>query len=222
MPRKKPAIPAKGSSDNKHSRYALSLLEVVVALVIAGFFFSSLLQFFIQSSKANIKIQKMEEAVLPIQLMQLKLSHLLGNLAQLPQLTSPEGKKRPAHTAFFTSYNPLKLSFSAIADLDPDPNFNGVLTYELFCSQNKQLVLLTHGQKSCIRREVLLENVILLSFSFFATQDNPSWHDQWEAEGRAPLMMKMQWKQAPNSNPEQEIVFFLSQIDEPIPCGTAT
>lgn len=190
--------------DVRKKTYSLTLLEVLIALVLAGLILGGLLSFFSQISKQQIQIKELKKTAMPIELMRQRLIHLFGQIEQTDSLQF-----------FYTLPHPdavgPALFFSYQHNIDPDPDFCGNLKAMLYLNTNKQLCLATFAEKSS-RQEVLLDQIADCTFQFFDTKTK-QWKGSWQKKDRLPPFFTMTW--ASHQTPKHPLTqpFFFPNTD---------
>ena len=82
----------------KRKRLNFTLLEVLIALALAGALFTALFSYFRQSTENNIKAQQLKRTILPLELLNQRLTQIFANLskADFQTLTSPDALEMPS------------------------------------------------------------------------------------------------------------------------------
>src|SRR5258708_7065463 len=118
----------------KRKRLNFTLLEVLIALALAGALFTALFSYFRQSTENNIKAQQLKRTILPLELLHQRLTQIFANLS-----------KSEFQTLTSTDALGNALYFKFDYGVDPDPEFCGEVEAMLYLSPQKQLCLATWG-----------------------------------------------------------------------------
>ncbi len=195
--------------DTRRKKNNLTLLEVLIALVLAGLILSGVLTFYFQISKKQIEIKELKKTVMPIELMRQRLSHLFAQ-AHIEQGDTP----RFFYTLSHPDATSPALFFSYDYGIDPDSHFCGKLKGMLYHNAQDQLCLVTWGEKGS-RQEVFLEQVEEISFNFFDVKKK-QWRHTWGKKDPLPPFFTMTW--AFKSAPKDKLTstFFFPNADAKI------
>lgn len=186
---------------------SLTLLEVIIALVLAAILLSTLFTFYRNLFVTRSQIQTSKNISLQRVLTQERLTQIFGKL-----LSEVEEEKGVIfYTAGHNKALSLILYFAYDNGIDPDPQYCGTVKALLYLSLEKKLTLLTLPA----REEILLEDVDSLFFAFFDIKEK-SWQNSWVSEaGKLPAMIKLLINEDP-------IVFFLPDASKKITINTKT
>lgn len=184
-------------------RYTLTLLEISLALVLAGILLTLLFQYLGRTVRADIEAVKLEEAKVPLEIIRIRLSRLFETLSPLKGDTLP---------LFYTKKLPkaqnLALHFTTTGNLDPDPDFCLGIENNLYLSSEGDVCLTSSFNQKKRKEQILLQNIASLKFSFY-NLDTLEWQDSWDKKKPLPPLFKMILTPKGSSTPE-EYVFFLN------------
>lgn len=188
-------------------KHSLTLLEVMIALILAGALLSSLLTFYSQISRKKLELIELKQSVLPVEKMRQRLNHLFAH-AELNN-----------HTQIFTTLPHSDalgsaLFFSYDYGVDPDPDISGLVKGMLYLNDRHQLCLVTWGG-SKTRQEIFLESIDSLSFSFFDPKKK-QWKTSWDKKDPRPPFFKLLWTTRDNPKTTQSCAFFFPNADAKI------
>ncbi|MBI2742285.1 MAG: hypothetical protein HYX48_00005 [Chlamydiales bacterium] len=183
----------------RRRRRALSLLEVVIALSLTSILLFFLFGFYRQLTLLDVQAEKIQERISAREKTQLRLMQIFSNLP-------PEDEKTPP--LFYTESTPegvdLSLVFSFDQGVDTEEKLSGKVRGVLLLTKKGLLELHTlplEGE-SIRRREVLMQQVNSLSFSFF-DPIKESWVTSWDQENESlPPMVKISLKEKEEVKPE--------------------
>lgn len=183
-------------------KYAITLLEVLIGLILAGIILSFLFSLLRKTLEKKQEIAQLKHMVLPREMMRLKVNQIVGALI----------KKSPS--VWTECDNGPKLFF-VYENIDRDPNFCGIVCSMLYLNENQQLCLSTFSKQDDERRnEILLENIHNFTFALF----NPKkaiWQDEWlETENQSPDMIRLHLK---IDQDNYDMVLFVTDPENAIP-----
>lgn len=195
--------------DRRRKTYSLTLLEVLIALGLAGVLLSGLLTFYIQISKKHIEIKELKKTVMPIELMRQRFCHLFAH-AQTEQGDTP----RFFHTLSHPDALGPALFFSYDYGIDPNPHFCGNLKGMLYLNARHELCLTTWSGEEA-RQEMFLEQIDYIEFNFFDAKKK-EWKHTWEKKNPLPPFFTLSW--ATKSTPKHPLTcaFFFPNADAKI------
>lgn len=185
----------------------LTLLEVTIALFLTSFLVVFLFGFFREISMENIEAETFDEKLFPLEKTEMRLGALLSAVEE-------EEKDKPA--LFYTEFKGgNELIFSFNNGIDEDPLFSGPIRAHLGVSKKQlELHLLPLEEDRKVRKEILMENVKNVGFSFFHLESK-EWKSEWDKEsGSLPVMMKVIL--AKEDGQTFEFVFFLPPSTKPV------
>jgi type II secretory pathway component PulJ len=183
-------------------RRHLTLLEVMIALALAGILLSALTSLFYQVSKKKIELQQLKKNILPIELMRQRLIHLFARLPEAPSFYTLAHAEAVGSALFFT------YDYGA----DPDPNFCGVVKGMLYLNGRKQLCLTTWSPLEAARQEVLLEGVGRLEFTFYDPKEE-KWKNSQDKKSPLPPIFKLRLSLLEQANEPIQFAFFFPETD---------
>jgi len=206
---------------------SLSLIEVLISMVLVSILMTTLMGMYAQFEWMHVEVEQARRE-------SFELRYVQGRLAEvLPKAISSANSDHKKDFYFYTSQEESgqlrapSLVFAYDNGIDLDPLFSNHVLGRLFLEQvgnRKQLVLTTWPIPRCelseqppMHKEVLLDDVTDLSFSFFepyphvvekeATGDTKkkqedraqpsvnSWQETWLAEyDKLPVLVKVQLK----------------------------
>ncbi len=163
---------------------ALTLIEIMIAMVLLGALLLGLFGTFRHAIQRNMTAKTVKQKVLQLELFQQKLKSLLATETRVWLDTHPEA----AGTALLFKY-----------ETGADPDFEGAvqLTGMLYLTGKKQLCLATWPDKGSGRVETLLEKIDLFHCSLF-DQKKKGWSDTWpkkKEESPAMAEIVLTWKE---------------------------
>jgi type II secretory pathway pseudopilin PulG len=181
---------------------ALTLLEVLIGLSLAGVLLTTLFSFYFQIFHTKIDLQKAKQVVEARAWTQQRLVQAFGRVV---------AEVEEGGLVFYTTVHPEALGPALVFyydnGVDRDLNYCGEKKAMLYLNQKKQLTLLTWPK----RREVLLENAASLRFSFYDLKQR-EWKEAWAREGeKLPAIIKMEIALSKAKQPS-EFAFFLPDI----------
>lgn len=176
---------------------SLTLIEIMIALGLAGLLLTTLFSFYQQLFITRAQLQKSKEVATQRIWVQERLIQVFSQIATEVEedlgLAFYLGKEASAQSSV--------LNFYYDNGMDPDPHYSGVIKAMLFLNQKKELLL----QLSPSRKEVLMEGVKDLQVLFFDPKEKV-WGSDWEnQEGGLPPMIKLTLTDATAT----DFVFFL-------------
>lgn len=185
---------------------ALTLLEILIALSLAGILLTTLFSFYFQIFHTKIDLQKAKQIVEARAWTQQRLVQVFGHLV---------AEVEEKGLAFYTTIHPDALGPALVFYYDNgiDCNFEycGEKRAMLYLNKKKQLTLLTWPK----RAEILLEKASSLRFSFYDLKQQ-EWKEAWAREGeKFPAIIKMEILLSKAKEPS-EFAFFLSDITKKI------
>jgi hypothetical protein len=188
------------NSHKLKKRFALSLIEVMIALFVTGIIISFLWRAFFQTQKHIAIVEKKKNFALQNHFFYEKMARLL---CLIPS--------KPGSSALFTHQetknDPLTLFFFAERPVDPDPDFSGTCLQNIYL-KGEDLCLATWANRDKGRFEVLKRHISSFSFTFYDSKEK-KWMSVWpEDQSYLPVMIKIQIIE--NQQP-QDFVFFPSQ-----------
>lgn len=180
---------------------ALTLLEIVIAMVLLGFLLTSLFNCFYQGAKKNIAAKELKQKILYLELFQQRVKHLFATLdAENPLWL--EKHSDAIGPALWVVYN---------QKVDVEPDMRGILEGMLFLNKNKELCFASWGENGKGRIEVLLDNVNSFQCELFDSKKG-EWKRAWtKKEENKPLMAKIDLKW---NGKEVPFAFFLYDPEE--------
>ncbi len=162
-------------------RRPLTLLEISVALFLAGILLTTVIQFFHEYSQTESKIKAIKKTVLTRATLQLRLNQLFSGGENF-------------YTNIYEDSSSPALFFTVDGGLE-----NAVL----YLNNNKELILDIYG-----RKDPLLPNISSAAFRFF---DAEEWVDTWDKEeGNHPLMLTLSLQEKNTKEPLVFSFFFPS------------
>jgi hypothetical protein len=184
----------------ERKKRALTLLEVVIAVVLLGALLTGLFSVFRQGLKKNISSRELKQNVLQVELFQQKIKILLSEengvwIEQHPDAAGP---------ALFVDFE---------QKVDPDFEMCGKLQAMLFLNPKKELCFVSWSEKGKGRLEILLDNVDDFKCRLFDSEKG-EWSSSWpkKKEASPPMLyIDLTW------NKEKiPFVFFLKPSHEKI------
>lgn len=164
-------------------KYPFTLLEILIACVLAGVLLGFLFTYFRQTLARKQQLHTVKEKVMQIELVRLRLTHLFDRMAQ---------SKGSVQSVAHEEADGKALLLYADQGIDPQAAFNGPSYAMLYKTRDQRLALCRWDKEKKEKRvDTLLKKVEAVTFSYFA---NGKWEDKWpkkKGEGGAPLMMKM-------------------------------
>lgn len=192
----------------KKSKRPLTILEVLIALALASFALFFLFSYFFEISKSNITAEKTQDKLFARERVQLRLKELFAKLLE-------EGEEQAEFYTEPADREGRKLLFTFHGGIDKDPLFSGAVqgALELTDKNNLLLHLLTLQEEGKERKELLLENVSALHFSFFDAKKKV-WVNQWKKDALyLPALIKVTLQQ---EKKEYRFAFFLPASQLPV------
>ena len=153
-----------------HSKRALILFELVIALGLTAILLTVLFRFFAGSVRMDHQVDEARAALYERQHLQTRLSGLFTSIV-------PRSTVSPQHGSSFYSINEKTPGFVAIFDngIDPDPDFSGPILGKVFLDDQANLTLalwpLEMKEKQLFRKEILLGHVQNMRFQFLAKKN---------------------------------------------------
>ncbi len=206
---------------------AFSLIEILIAFILAGILFGCIFSNFSQTYKLQSQVEKAHAVAINRQGLQL---HMQTLLAKLPSDIEQEEKKEKADKAeknpspiYIADCKGAKgkgaLWFSLKADYDSDRRFTGPLSYCLYHDEKSHaLQLLTRNESGDERKEVLMRQVKSLKISLFDPEKG-IWTDTWPQNAESlPTLLKLQIveKDRKKDSGAIDFAFFLPAASQPI------
>jgi Tfp pilus assembly protein PilE len=181
----------------KKIKKTFTLIECMIAFALMAILIAALFSFYRQNTLSKAMASKGKKIVL-------SRMHTQERLSQIFQMTSSE-KETSFHTDPYKEAIGDALFFCFDNGIDPDPAFCHEISAILFLDQKQNLCLTTKSSKNAERKEILLENISSLSFSFFDPASN-TWEKIWTKELPAFFILSLK---DPHSENPLEYAFFL-------------
>jgi type II secretory pathway component PulJ len=164
-------------------KHTFTLLEILIACVLASVLLSFLFTYFRQTLVRKQQLHTIKEKVMQIELVRLRLTHLFDRMAQ---------SKGTVQSVPHEEADGKALLLYADQGIDPQAAFNGASYVMLYKTRDKRLALCRWDKEKKEKRiDTLLKKVESVTFSYFA---DGKWEDKWpkkKGEGAAPLMVKV-------------------------------
>ena len=182
-------------------RRALTLLEIMIAMVLLGVLLTGLFNAFRQAVKKNITTKELKQRILPLELFQQRIkvifSHLYGE-SKLWLQPHPDS----AGMALMVAHE---------QEADPEFDMCGPIQSMLYLTSAKELCLVNWSTQGRGRVETLMNKVEGFSCRLF---DGEEWVDAWPKNRKErPVMVEIKLKREKQDTP---FVFFLSDPEEKI------
>ena len=188
----------------KKNKRAFILTEMVIALSLISIVFSFLFRSYFDFIKSNNLLKTIEEKWHCEHKMYLRLNQIFDNLEK-PGLFPHFSAKNPIYSQIDQSDE--KLCFVFNNDIDPDPEFSGVVLGELYFKK-EGLFLNVTSKKGHKRIEIDYPGISRLKWEFFDPQAK-TWTSEWSIEKSfPPLILKLTIKENRAEN-ERAFCFFL-------------
>lgn len=196
----------------KKNHKSLTLLEVTLAIFLAGLLLSTLWEFHMRSSVGHKKIQIAQSLLGKKIFLHQRLQNLFSQVA-MPKhpgtLLTPENS--------YGLYSSLVLSYKESAD--PDPSFNGLVQSLLYVDSKNRLCLASWPENPTkCRIEVLHDDIVDLQLSFFTLKEkawqNICYNTEEEGFESLPLWVKMQF--TPRKEKAQTFIFRVAHTTDAI------
>lgn len=192
---------------SRKRKRALTLLEVVIAMVLLGTLLMGVYQALHQSLKKSITAKNIQQKFLPLELFQQRLKALFICKKNLWLENHPDA----LGPALLIMFEP-----KADPEFETTNGFQGML----YLNDKKQLHFVTWATKEKVRDEVLLDNVRDFQCKFFDPQQG-NWLASWSKKKTEKTpMISIQITQDPNET--TPFVFFLPTPDQKITYQVAT
>lgn len=179
---------------------ALTLLEVMIAILLLGFLLTGLFNAFHQSLKKSISSRELKQKVFQLELFQQKMRTLLSR---------EKGVRMSEHPQALG----LSLLFEFIEKADPDFEMCGEMQGMLFLNAKKELALAIWSKEGKCRTEVLLDHVDSFVCRLFDAKKGEWISNPRQKKEDNPVMVSidLNW----NEN-QLAFVFFLKASNEKI------
>lgn len=189
----------------KVQKHALSLLEVVIATSIAAILLGVLWNTYYSWSKGYKELQVTQNRLHKTIFMKQRL--------ELISTTLCSQVKENKVSFFHEKGKASQLHLTYKGGPDRSPEFNGLITSQIFLDEKGILSFITRGKQGTIRQEILQTGVSSIEFAFFNPKTNV-WEEEWEeSKEHLPLWIEIKIKTA-----KEEESFYLrsSLLKEPI------
>jgi type II secretory pathway pseudopilin PulG len=182
-------------------KHAITLLEVLVCLILAGIVLSFLFSLLRQTLEKKQEIAQLKQLMLPREMMRLKINQIISSLAK---------EDSNIWTDQYENYPAL---FFCYENKDKDPHFCGTIHSALYVNNHKQLILSTFSKQNSKRDELLLENVSVFTFELF-DQTKVIWQSEWpSSKKQLPEMLCLHLK---IDRDIYDVAFFVVNPENPI------
>lgn len=181
-------------------KHALTLLEVVIAMVLLGGLLTGLFHVFRQSLQKNIAARELKQNVLQLELFQQKIKTLLSY---------ENGVWISTHSQ---ASGPC-LFFDFHQDVDPDFEMCGEMQAMLFLNAKKELGLTIWSEKDKSRTEILIDGIDAFTCRLFDAKKKEWKSNSKQKGGEIPVMVEitLHWNKE-----KMPFVFFLKTAEEKI------
>lgn len=190
---------------------SLTLLEVMIALFLAGILLSTVMMGYKKITSAQVKIEKAKAEVLSHQLIEQRLLNIFNHLHVE---TVVKGKKKTVtclYTQTLADCKGVALICEYDNGVDPDPEFCHQIKSELYLNQKNELCLNSYSKSGKVRKEVLKNNLSDLRFEFLDLEGKESTSHTWDfnrSELPPVVMLALTVKKG---TPPVEFAFFIPQ-----------
>ncbi len=169
----------------RRAKQALTLIELMVALLLTGLLLAVLWQGYCAQQQVSRKIEKEKILTQKLLFCKQRIEKILFQFAH-------EGTQHILFTPTTTKNITDTLCFSYEQTADPDPSFTGIVKSLLYTDETKQLCLATWSSEQQCRIEILHDNVLQIKYGFFDPDTN-TWHDSWpESFTHPPSWLRLQ------------------------------
>jgi Prokaryotic N-terminal methylation motif len=166
----------------KKKIYALTLVEVMVALVLLSILMATLFDYFKQSSLINIKAHKAKGEIVCREKFQGRLNAIFSRI-------TPIDDKSPCfYTQSIEGAPGSALIFSFDNGLDRDPNFCGAVKGALYLNRDKNIALSLFGKNGDVKHQILWSDVRHFNVECF-DKKKMKWTKQWSKKAESPPIM---------------------------------
>lgn len=215
----------------RRKKASFSLLEILIAFVLAGILFGCIFSNFHQTYKLQSQIEKAHTTIRNRQAGQI---HLYSLLSKLPTSTEderakdpsekPEEKNKPEKVKsswFYTDTfkSSRALWFSLVVDYAKDTRFVGPLTYCLYLDdKTHSLKILTRNLKGHELTEEIMHGIKSWDLSMF-DPEKAVWVDKWpKSTSYLPSLIKITVfeQEEGNKNKPVEFSFALASARQPL------
>lgn len=166
----------------KIKRHYLTLVEVLIALGLSSIIMTAMFYFYQKAARLDIAVQKVEHQVFSLRLLESQLMRIIPKSVSLKEAKGDFVFLSGVSDQISKSGTPYLL-FTYDRGVDIDPLFSNIVMARLFVDKKSRLILAvwpTHKRWPAgnspppMKREVLMENVSSLSFSFYNPPDEKS------------------------------------------------
>ncbi|MGL5263557.1 MAG: type II secretion system protein [Candidatus Rhabdochlamydia sp.] len=182
-------------------KHAITLLEVLVCLILAGIVLSFLFSLLRQTLEKKQEIAQLKQRTLPREMMRLKINQIISFLA------------KEDSSIWTDQYENCPALFFCYENKDKDPHFCGTIRSVLYVNNHKQLILSTFSKQDSKRDELLLENISIFTFELF-DQTKVIWQSEWPSKKKQlPEMLCLHLK---IDQDIYDVLFFVVNPENPI------
>ncbi len=177
----------------KKKRQAFSLIEILIAFVLAGILFGCIFSNLFQSAKLQGQMETTHSIAINRQQAELKLRSLFSELPISLDENDEEETTPPLYTADYHAARSSALWLSLTVDCASDRRFAGPLTYCLYHDEKLQaLRLLVRNELGEEKSEEIMQGVNRCKILLFDA-DKAAWTVSWSKKRKSlPTMLKLQ------------------------------
>ena len=167
---------------HKKSMRLLTLIEVMIALGLSSLIMTAMFYFYQKAARLDIEIMKVEHQVFSLRLLESQLMRIIPRTVSYSEADSDFVFLTGREDQISKNGTPYLL-FSYDRGVDLDPLFSNIVIGRLFVDKKSRLILAiwppesrwpTNRNLTPMKREVLMENVASISFSFYNPPEQKS------------------------------------------------
>jgi len=160
----------------KIKKRPLTLVEVLIAISLSSLIMTALFYFYEKAARLDIAIQKLEQKVLSMRMLESQLMRILPRSVSMDEAGYKDFVFLTGQSDQIGKSGTPYLLFSYDRDVDIDPLFANIVIGRLFIDKKSRLILATfpaptrwpeNKSPPPMKKMVLMENVDNIAFSFY-------------------------------------------------------